>query len=231
MTDFRNALIVGAGSGLSAALAHHFSDSGIAVSLAARDPEKLAELCAQTGARAYGCDATSDDSVAALFAALDDDNRSPDLMVFNVGGAVRGPITDLAPVDVKATVLGNGYAAFLVAQQAAKRMLAAGKGAMLFTGASASIKGYARSSPFAIGKFGLRGLCQSLARELAPQGIHVAHFVIDGMIRSPDRGAPYDDPARTLDPDAIARTYLTIARQDPSAWTWEVELRPASEKF
>lgn len=231
MAHYTNALIVGAGAGLSASLARLCAGKGMAVSLAARSPEKLKALCAETGAKAYSCDATSDDSVETMFAKLDQDERTPDLMIFNVGGAVRGPLTDLAPVDVKATVLGNGYAAFLVAQQAAKRMLAAGRGAMLFTGASASIKGYARSAPFAIGKFGLRGLCQSLARELAPQGIHVAHFVIDGMIRAQERGEAYSDPTRTLDPDAIAGTYLMVAEQDPSAWTWEVELRPSSESF
>ncbi len=125
----------------------------------------------------------------------------------------------------------NAFGAMLVARQATKYMLKKGGGALLFTGASAGVKGYAQSSPFAMGKFALRGLCQSLARELSPQNIHVAHFVIDGCILQPERGAPFNDPEKTLHPDEIAKTYLAIAEQDRSAGTWEMELRPSVESF
>jgi NAD(P)-dependent dehydrogenase (short-subunit alcohol dehydrogenase family) len=125
----------------------------------------------------------------------------------------------------------SAYGGFLVAQAAARRMLPRGQGAILFTGASASVKGYAGSAPFAMGKFALRGLAQSAARELAPKGIHVAHFVIDGAIRNPGRAEPVEHPDSMLDPDAIARTYLHVLQQDRSAWTWEVELRPWVERF
>lgn len=231
MTQFENALIVGAGSGLSASLARLFAANDIGVSLAARDISKLGDLCAETGAEAFACDAMSEADVESLFAALDDAGRSPDLVVFNAGYYTRGPITEVDPAEVKKTILGGAYGAFLVAQQAAGRMIERGRGTLLFTGASASVKGYANSSPFAMGKFALRGLCQSLARELAPKGVHVAHFIIDGMIRAPERGEAYANVDRTLDPDAIARSYLAVAEQDKSAWTWEMELRPSTENF
>lgn len=231
MPEYKNALIIGAGPGLSASLARQCANKGMAVSLAARNIEKLADICAETDAAAYVCDATNEQDVKSLFDALDEEGRTPDLLIFNAGYYTRGPLLELDAAEVKKTLVLGAYGAFLAAQNAAKRMVPAGKGAMLFTGASASVKGYANSSPFAMGKFALRGLCQSLARELAPQGIHVAHFVIDGMIRAPERGAAYADPERTLDPDAIAQTYLAVADQDRSAWTWEVELRPSTESF
>ncbi len=231
MPEYKNALIIGAGPGLSASLARQCAKKGMTVSLAARNIEKLADICAETDAAAYACDASNERDVESLFSALDEEGRTPDLLIFNAGYYTRGSLTELDAAEVKKTLVLGAYGAFLAAQNAAKRMLPAGKGGMLFTGASASVKGYANSSPFAMGKFALRGLCQSLARELAPQGIHVAHFVIDGMIRAPERGDAYADPDRTLDPDAIAQTYLAVAEQDCSAWTWEVELRPSTETF
>jgi NAD(P)-dependent dehydrogenase (short-subunit alcohol dehydrogenase family) len=227
----KNALIVGAGPGLSASLARVFSKNGHAVSLAARNPGKLDGLCAETGATAHECDAAQPDSVAALFRALDDAGAAPDLVVYNPSGRVRGPVADLDPVEVRAALDVTAFGAFLVAREAAKRMLAKGEGTMLFTGASAGIKGFAQSAPFAMGKFALRGLCQSLARELHPKNIHVVHFVIDGSIYRPDRGAPFDDPEKTLHPDAIAQAYLDMSRQHRSTWTNEVELRPFVERF
>lgn len=227
----QNALIVGAGSGLSASLARLFAREGLQVDLAARTPDKLKAVCSETGASAHACDASSADSVAALFSALDAAGRAPDLVVYNPSGRVRGPIADLDPVAVKAALDVTAFGAFLVAREAAGRMEAKGAGTMLFTGASAGIKGFAQSAPFAMGKFALRGLCQSLSRELHPKNIHVVHFVIDGAIRNPARGAPHDDPDSTLDPDAIAETYLAMARQHRSAWTHEVELRPYVERF
>lgn len=227
----KNALIVGAGAGLSASLARVFAREGYAIALAARNKDKLGELCAETGAQAYACDASSAESVAALFASLDAAGTAPDLVVYNPSGRVRGPIAELDPTAVRAALEVTAFGAFLVAHEAAKRMEPKGDGTMLFTGASAGVKGFAQSAPFAMGKFALRGLCQSLARELHPKGIHVVHFVIDGAIHNPARGAPHDDPDKTLDPDAIAETYLAMAKQHRSAWTNEVELRPHVERF
>jgi NAD(P)-dependent dehydrogenase (short-subunit alcohol dehydrogenase family) len=140
-------------------------------------------------------------------------------------------LLELVAADVERTIAVSAFGAFLVAQQAVQRMLPKNHGAVLFTGASASVKGYAQSAPFAMGKFALRGLAQSMARELAPQGIHVAHFVIDGAIRNPGRTEPSDKPQSMLDPDAIASSYLHVLRQPRSAWTSEIELRPWVEKF
>jgi NAD(P)-dependent dehydrogenase (short-subunit alcohol dehydrogenase family) len=186
---------------------------------------------AQTKARAWRCDVTNEGEVQELFAAVGRDLGTPDLVVFNPSARTRGPFVELDPAEVQKSLLVSSFAGFLVAQAAVRRMVPRGRGAMLFTGASASVKGYAQSAPFAMGKFALRGLAQSMARELAPEGIHVAHFVIDGGIRSARRPDPPDKPNSLLDPDAIAQTYLDILRQPRSAWTWEVELRPWIEKF
>ena len=226
-----NALIVGAGNGLSAALARRFAQEGMQVALAARHPEKLAALAAETKARVFRCDASAPAEVAALFTAFAGEIGEPDIVIYNPSYRARGAIEDLDPEEVLKAILVTCYGGFLVAQQAARRMLARGRGSLLFTGASASIKGYARSSSFAMGKFGLRGLAQSLARELAPKNIHVAHFVIDGGIRSATRLDPPEKPDSFLDPDAIALSYWNVLQQPRSAWTWELELRPWVEKF
>ena len=228
---YRSALIVGAGSGLSAALARRLAREGLHVALAARDIDKLADVSKQLGAPTFACDATDPEAVRRLFETVEARVGAPDVVVYNAGARLRGSIVELDPVEVLKTIEVGAFGAFLVAQQAARRMLAKSNGAILLTGASASVKGYALSSPFAMGKFALRGLAQSLARELAPRGIHVAHFVIDGAIRNPGR---IEDPARPdslLDPDAIAETYLHALRQPRSAWTWEFELRPWTETF
>ena len=223
-----SALIVGAGSGLSAALARLLAKEGFSVALAARNPDKLAPLCAAINARAFACDASKREDVEALFAAL----GPLDMVVYNPSARARGPLVELDPEEVRNALLVSCYGGFLVAQQAARQMLAQGHGSILFTGASASVKGYARSAPFAMGKFGLRGLAQSMARELQPKNIHVAHFVIDGGIRrAADPRAAERGPDGMLEPDAIAATYLHIHRQHRSAWTWEVELRPWVESF
>jgi NAD(P)-dependent dehydrogenase (short-subunit alcohol dehydrogenase family) len=224
-------LIVGAGAGLSASLARVFSREGLAVAIAARDTGKLAALSAETGAHAFACDAADPAQVARLFEDVEGAIGAPDVVVYNASGRTRGPFVDLAPSEVERSIAVSAFGGFLVASQAARRMLPKGGGAILFTGASASVKGYAQSAPFAMGKFALRGLAQSLARELAPQGVHVAHFVIDGAIRNPDRAEAPDRPDSMLDPDAIAETYLHILRQPRNAWTWEVELRPWVERF
>ena len=228
---YKTALIVGAGEGLSASLARLFAREGIRVALAARGIEKLGALCAETNARAYTCNATDADEVERLFGLVEREIGTPDLVVYNASARARGPLVDLVPADVAQAIAVSAFGGFLVAQQAAKRMLPNKHGAILFTGASASVKGYAQSASFAMGKFALRGLAQSMARELSPQGLHIAHFVIDGGIRSAARVEPADRPDSMLDPDAIALSYWSVLRQPRSAWTWEVELRPWVEKF
>jgi short-subunit dehydrogenase len=228
--NYTSALIVGAGSGLSASLARAFAKAGMAVALAARSTDKLAALAKEIGARTYTCDASDGAQVDKLFAALDAAG-APDVVVYNASYRTRGPFTELVAAEVEKAIAVSAFGAFLVAQAAARRMVPKAHGAILFTGASASVKGYAQSAPFAMAKFALRGLAQSMARELHPQGIHVVHFVIDGGIASARRVAPADKPDSLLDPDAIAATYLSVLDQPRSAWTQEVELRPWVEKF
>jgi NAD(P)-dependent dehydrogenase (short-subunit alcohol dehydrogenase family) len=224
------ALIVGAGPGLSASLGRLFKKEGMKVALAARDTNKLGGLVRETDGRAYSCDASVPKDVESLFDAIAKDIGDPNLVVYNASGRVRGPITELNPEEVRKTIMITCYGGFLVGQAAAKRMIKAGKGTILFTGASASIKGFANSAAFAMGKLGLSGLVQSMARELQPQNIHVAQVVIDGGISNPER-ATSRGPDGCLDPDAIAQTYLHLHRQHRSAWASHVELRPWSEKF
>ena len=227
----QSVLIVGAGSGLSASLARRCHAAGMKVALAARDGEKARAVVQETGASLHRCDASSIEDVAALFAALDASIATPDLVVYNPSARLRGPVTELDPEATRAAIETACFGAFLVAQQAARQMLARGSGSILFTGASAGVKGFANSSVFAMGKFGLRGLAQSLARELHPQNIHIGHFVIDGGIAS-DRPDRQDDGGdQMLDPDAIAEAYLQFHNQHRSAWAWEVELRPWVETF
>lgn len=227
------ALVVGAGSGLSASLARLFAREGMRVALAARNTEKLAALCKEAGgAHAYTCDASEQSQVSRLFEDVARDLGVPTVVVFNAGMRGRGPIAELDAEQVKRGLLSGCHAGFLVGQEAAKRMLPRESGTIIFTGATASVKGFALSAPFAMAKFGLRGLAQSMARELAPKGIHVAHVVIDGGIASSYAKDEADKAAdRWLDPDAIAQSYLQLHRQHRSAWTWELEVRPWVEKF
>jgi NAD(P)-dependent dehydrogenase (short-subunit alcohol dehydrogenase family) len=233
MADKEVALIVGAGEGLSASLARLCAKQGMDVALAARDPDKLGDLCAETGASAYACDAIDEDSVDAMYDAVFSEKGVPNLVVYNPSARARGPITELDRKAVKNAVLITCYGGFVVAQKAAELMLERGSGSILFTGASASVKGYPNSSSFAIGKFGLRGLAQSMARELHPQNIHIGHFVIDGGIqkKSGDERAASRGDDGMLDADAIAESYLHVHGQHRSAWSWEIELRPWVEKF
>ena len=227
----KTALIVGVGPGLSASLARRFAGAGMHVALAARRAEKLAELAAETKASVHTCDASDPAAVAALFSEVDARWGEPDVVVYNASGRVRGPIIDLDPEAVRRALEISAFGAFLVGQQAARRMLPKGDGAIMLTGATAGVKGFALSSSFAMGKFALRGLAQSMARELSPKGIHVAHFVVDGGIRAEHRPDPVGAPDSTLDPDAIAETYWHVLNQHRSAWSWEVEVRPWVEKF
>ena len=230
-SSYRTALIVGVGAGLSASLARTFAKAGMTVALAARRPDDLAALAKETGGKAFACDATKLAEVEKLFADVEAAVGSPDVVVYNASFRTRGPFVELDPADVERSLAVTAFGGFLVAQKAAKRMLANHHGAIFLTGASASVKGYAQSAPFAMGKFALRGMAQSMARELSPQGIHVAHVVIDGGIRSARRVDPPGKPDSLLDPDAIARSYLHLLEQDRSAWAWEIELRPWVESF
>ncbi len=229
--ELKSALIVGAGSGLSASLARLFTRNGLQVALASRNPDRLSGLAREIAAATFACEAAEPEEVAGLFDAVIVTQGVPDIVVYNASARARGPVTDLDPQDVARAIAVSAFGGFLVSQQAARYMLPRGSGAILLTGASASVKGYPNSSSFAMGKFALRGLAQSMARELAPLGIHVAHFVIDGGIRNPGRVEPPDKPDSMLDPDAIAETYWHVAQQPRSAWTWEVELRPWVERF
>jgi NAD(P)-dependent dehydrogenase (short-subunit alcohol dehydrogenase family) len=233
MPDFpyRNALIVGAGPGISASLARRLSGLGVKIALAARNVQKLGPLLQDTGAQAFAADASDLKSVAGLFERVTDGIGEPEIVVYNAATRARGPLAELDPDAVQKALTTTAFGGFLVTQQAARRMLPRGRGAILFTGATASIKGFAQSAAFAMGKFALRGLAQSAARELGPKGIHVAHFIIDGAVRSAQRPEPADKPDGMLDPDAIAQAYIDVLRQPRSAWSQEVELRPWLEHF
>jgi NAD(P)-dependent dehydrogenase (short-subunit alcohol dehydrogenase family) len=229
--DNQLALIVGAGSGLSASIARAFAGAGMKIALAARSIDDLGPLAAEVGAKTYACDAAKPDAVKRLFADLDRDGGAPGVVVYNASYRTRGPLIELDPAEVEKSILVSAFGGFLVGQEATRRMLPRGSGTILFTGASASVKGYAQSAPFAMGKFALRGLAQSMARELGPQGIHVAHVVVDGGIRSARRPEAAAGADAMLDPDAIAASYLHLVQQHRSAWTFELEVRPWVEKF
>jgi NAD(P)-dependent dehydrogenase (short-subunit alcohol dehydrogenase family) len=232
MSRTETALIVGAGQGLSASLARLLAAEGMQVALAARDVSKLAELVDETGALPVKCDASQPEQVEAMFERVEHAFGAPDLVVYNASGRYRAAIEDIEPEKLEDAFKVTAFGGFLVAQAATVRMLARGSGSILLTGATASVKGLPGSTPFAMGKFALRGLAQCMARELAPKNIHVAHFVLDGGIASSvvqSRADNKDD--KWLDPDAIAREYLHVHRQHRSAWTWEVELRPWVERF
>lgn len=230
-TSYKTALIVGVGSGLSASLARLFAKTGLKVALAARRAANLATLAQETSAKTFACDSTDRAQVAKLFSDVEAALGSPDVVVYNASYRTRGPFVELVPDEVEKALMVTAFGGFLVGQEAAKRMLPKRHGAIFFTGASASVKGYAQSAPFAMGKFALRGLAQSMARELSPHGIHIGHVVVDGGIKSERRPDPPDKPDSMLDPDAIAQSYLHLLQQPRSAWAWEIELRPWVERF
>ena len=230
------ALIVGAGSGTSASFARILAKQGAKVVLAARNVGKLESLVKEIDGLSIACDATDVAQVAHLFTELDQSIGTPDVVLYNASAYTAGPVATLDPELVHNSLMQTAYGAFLVAQQAASRMLEAGKGAIFFTGATASVKGFPQFAPFAMGKFALRGLTQSLARELGPQNIHIAHFIIDGSIASPGRDLNAGEPVNNaddgnLEPDANAETYLAVLNQHRSAWSQEIDLRPWKENF
>jgi NAD(P)-dependent dehydrogenase (short-subunit alcohol dehydrogenase family) len=188
-------------------------------------------LAQETGATAFAVDASQPDQMAQLFLDMEGQVAAPDVVIYNASARVPGPLASVDPAAVEQAIAVSAFGAFLAAQQAAKRMEPNGHGAIFFTGASAGTKGFAQSSAFAIGKFGMRGLAQSAARELGPKGIHVAHFNIDGSVRSERRPEPSDQPDSMLDPDAIAQTYIDVLAQPRNAWSHEIDLRPWTERF
>lgn len=231
---YRHALIIGAGSGLSASFATKLASRGLTVSLAARDPDDLDALCDDIGARSYKADASSRSGIEPLFQAVEADSGAPDVVLYNPSARVSGPVAGIDGDAVERAVQTTAIGGIHVAQAAARRMIPKGHGAILFTGATASVKAYAGSAAFAMGKFALRALAQSLARELHPKGIHIGHFVIDGGIKHPNRAGREGDPSHPdalLDPQAIAESYWQHLCQHRSAWSWEMELRPWTERF
>ena len=228
---YRTALIVGAGSGISASVARSLAGAGLKVGLAARNIDKLAPLAGEIGAQRFSVDAADPAAVLHLFEEADARLGPPEVVLYNASARAPGPVAEIDPETARKAIEISAFGGFLVVQQAAKRMIPKEHGAILLTGASASVKGFRHSAVFAMGKFALRGLAQATARELQPKGIHVAHFVIDGGVRSGRRPDPHDRPDSTLDPDAIAQTYTEVLRQPRSAWSLEVELRPWVETF
>ncbi len=226
------ALIIGAGLGLSASIARLCSSEGMKVILVSRNTDKLIDLSNQFDWELINCDVSKINEVAKLFKSTDQIIGIPNLVIYNPSARVRGSITELDPDNVQNAINVTSFGAFLVAQQAAKRMLKRGSGSIFFTGASAGVKGFANSSVFAMGKFALRGLAQALARELHPKNIHIGHFVIDGGIsKSKFYGKKENSLDDGLDPDEIAKSYLDFHRQHRSSWAWEIELRPWVETF
>ena len=219
-------LIVGAGSGLSASLARAFNSKGMKIVLAARNIDKLDRLKKEIDALVFKCDSTENKSVQNLFLQTDSIIGTPEIVIYNPSLRIVKPFIEYDPDEMLQSIKVNSYGAFLVAHESVKRMLKIGKGNIFFTGSSASVKGFAKSASFAMGKFGLRGLAQSLARELHPQNIHIGHFVIDGGIGKEPVGN-----YQMIHPDEIAKQYLNFYLQDKKAWSWEIEIRTNTEKF
>lgn len=227
----RTAVIIGAGTGLSASVARLLASRGYDIVLGARDTGKLKALAEETGAR---CVTVAGQDAAQMAAAFSDLASPLQVAIYNPSARVRGPVTELEPEAVRHAIDVTAYGAFLMGQHAARRMLqneGSSKGTILFTGASAGVKGFAQSAPFAMGKFAQRGLAQSMSRELHPQGVHVAWINIDGAISNPDKGGADQGGDTKLDPEAIAQSYLHLIDQHRSVWSAEITLRPWVETF
>lgn len=236
MSIRETAVVVGAGPGLGWALAKRFAAENIQVAAVARDEARLRTMIASGPSQdivPYAADVSKIEDVARVFDSVDRDLGGPDLVVFNAGAFERANVLDIDPADFERCWRIGCFAGLLVGQAAARRMVARGNGTILFTGATAALRGSAGFANLAVPKFGLRALAQSMARELGPQGVHVAFVVIDGQIESEryqhlikERGED-----ALLVPDAIAETYLQLHRQPRSVWTHEIDVRPWSEKF
>jgi NAD(P)-dependent dehydrogenase (short-subunit alcohol dehydrogenase family) len=225
------ALVVGAGDGLSAAIARGFAGAKVKVALAARNPDKLSGLCAEIGAQAFRCDAGKEENVARLFTEVEATLGAPGVVVYNAAAWVRAPLLDLTAADVSRSLGTNAMGAFLIGQAAARQMVAKGGGTIIFTGATASIRGSALFAASAMGKFAARALAQSMARELGAKGVHVAHVIIDGPIKGGRFPGSAAEPDGVLEPSEIADIYLHLAQQRRSAWTHEVDVRTWTETF
>ncbi len=227
------AVVVGVGPGLGSAVARRFAAAGLAVAVARRRAEELAGLAEEIGGKAYACDATEQASVEALFAAVDEDLGGPQVVVYNAGAYKPGGILEIEAADFERCWRIGCLGGFHVGQAAAKRMVAAGAGTIIFTGATASLRGSAKFANLAVPKFGLRALAQSMARDLGPRGVHVAHTIIDGQISGErlSHSAEARGEDAVLAPDAIAEAYYQLHAQPRSAWTQELDLRPCMEKF
>ena len=232
------AVVVGVGPGLGRALAVRFARGGFRVALVARREESVAATQAEiTGAggdaRAVLADASDEESVHATFQRIHAELGPTDVLLYNAGAFELGGVLELSASQIERVWRASCLGGFLAGQAVLPGMLERGRGTVIFTGATASLRGSARFAAIAIGKVGLRALAQSMARELGPQGIHVAHVVIDGQIDSPRVRArlPDREPKTFLDPAAIAETYWSLYAQDPSAWSHEIDLRPSVERF
>jgi short-subunit dehydrogenase len=226
------ALIIGAGPGVSLSFGRALMKEGYRVAFASRDLAKLTPLAASIGADPFKVDTVNNDDIVRLFAAVDEFYQvSPDVVLYNAsaGHAARGDCGSIEYTQVATAIQISAVGAFVTAQEAGKRMVLNKKGAIFFSGATAGVKGFPRSPVFAMGKFALRGLAQSMYKELSPKGIHVCHFVLDGAIKDLTGHTEVDRVAFTG--DAIAQTYMAALAQPAGAWSWEIEVRTKDEKF
>ena len=234
----RVAAVLGVGPGLGAAVARRFASEGFAVAMMARREDSLTEIrrdIEPDGGTALpiSADATDADSVAAAFERISAELGDPEVLVYNAGAFQMGGVLEVSPAQFDEFFRANCAGAFYAAREVLPAMVEAGQGTILLTGASAALRGKARFSALAVGKFGLRALAQSMAREFGPQGIHVSHVIIDGQINTPriQEMMPDREEHTMLSPDAIAETYWQLHSQDRTAWTLEMDLRPSVESF
>jgi NAD(P)-dependent dehydrogenase (short-subunit alcohol dehydrogenase family) len=232
------AAVLGVGPGLGAAIARRFAGEGFAVALMSRREESVAavrEELEDSGGEALPVttDATDPDSVTAAFERVRAELGDPEVFVYNAGAFQMGGVLEVSPAKFDECFRANCAGAFYAAREVLPAMVEAGRGTVLLTGATASMRGSARFSALAVGKFGLRALAQSMAREFGPQGVHVSHIIVDGQINTPriQEMSPDREDHTMLSPEAIAETYCQLHAQDRTAWTLELDLRPAVESF
>jgi len=234
----RVAAVLGVGPGLGAAVARRFAGEGFAVAVMARREESLTEIRQDIEddggtALSVSADATDADSVAAAFERVRGELGDLEVLVYNAGAFQVGGVLEVSPAQFDECFRANCGGAFYAAREVLPAMVDAGRGTILLTGASAALRGKARFSALAVGKFGLRALAQSMAREFGPHGIHVSHVIIDGQINTPSirETMPDREEHTLLSPEALAETYWQLHTQDPTAWTLELDLRPSVESF